>query len=133
MTRRFPYDRTRSPAAPVLPVAFGRVGAPARAAAAALVDTGAELSVMPERLARSLRLPVIGEVTVQGVAGSRRARIYGAELEVNGISLAIEVAGVGTHTLLGRDVLNRWTLVLRGPEGEVEIAAVPQRRGEFRR
>jgi hypothetical protein len=95
----------------------------------ALVDSGAELSVLPERLARNLRLPVLGEVTVQGVAGSRRARIYGAELEINGISLSIEVAGVGTHTLLGRDVLNRWTLVLRGPVGELEIAADSERRG----
>lgn len=129
MTRRFPYDRTRSPAAPVLPVRFGRAGAPASAAAAALVDSGAELSVMPERLARSLRLPVIGEVTVQGVAGARRARIYRAELEVNGIGLSIEVAGVGTHTLLGRDVLNRWTLILRGPAGELEIATASPRGG----
>lgn len=129
MTRRFPYDRTRSPAAPVLPVTFGRPGAPARVAAVALVDSGAELSVLPERLARSLRLPVLGEVTVQGVAGSRRARIYGAELEINGISLSIEVAGVGTHTLLGRDALNRWTLVLRGPAGELEIATESDRRG----
>jgi predicted aspartyl protease len=129
MTRRFPYDRTRSPAAPVLPVTFGRAGAPARAAAMALVDSGAELSVMPERLARSLRLPVLGEVTVMGVAGSRRARIYGAELEIDGLSLAIEVAGVGTQTLLGRDVLNRWTLVLRGREGELELVTDSERRG----
>lgn len=129
MTRRFPYDRTRSPAAPVLPVRFGPPGAPASAAAAALVDSGAELSVVPERLARSLRLPVIGEVTVQGVAGARRARIYRAELEVNGVGLSIEVAGVGTHTLLGRDVLNRWTLILRGPEGELEIATAAPRGG----
>lgn len=115
MTRRFPYDRSRSPAAPVLPITLGRSGAAGKAAALAIVDTGAELSVVPDRLARNLRLPVVSEATVQGVTGSRRVRIYGAALEINGVTIPIEAAGIGTHTLIGRDVINRWTLVLRGP------------------
>lgn len=127
--RRFPYDRTRSPAAPVLPLALGRPGTVGKAAAPALVDTGAELTVIPDRLARSLRLPMVNEMTVRGVTGAKRVRIYGAEVEIGGARLSIEVAGVGTQTLLGRDVLNRWTLVLRGPAQTLELDAGPEEAG----
>jgi len=123
MTRQFPYDRSRLPAAPALPVTLGRPGAAGKVAALAIVDTGAELSVIPTRLTRSLRLPVIGEVTVQGVTGSRRAQIYGADVEIDGVRILVEAVGVGTHTLIGRDVLNRWTLLLRGPAQMLELDA----------
>ena len=129
MTRRFPYDRSRSPAAPTLPVTLGRPGAAGKAAALAIVDTGAELSVIPHRLAGDLRLPVVGEVTVQGVTGSRRVRIYGADLEINGVRTSIEAAGIGTHTLIGRDVINRWTLLLRGPAQLLELDTGPEEAG----
>jgi len=123
MTRRFPYDRTRAPAAPALPVTLGRPGTVEKSALLAVVDTGTELTVIPDRVARSLRLPVTGEVTVQGLTGSRRVRIHGAELEINGVKLTIDAAAVGTHALIGRDVINQWTLILRGPTGILELDA----------
>ncbi len=116
MTQRFRYDRTRSPAAPILPIRVGVAGRQAEAVSAALVDTGAEISVIPARLAKDLRLPVIGEVTVGGVTGAERVVLYGVELEVAGVKVPAQAAGMGSHTLLGRDVINRWTLTLRGPE-----------------
>lgn len=120
MTQRFAYDRTKSPAAPILPVKI-RSARGATTAAPAIVDTGADISVLPARLARDLRLPVVGEAAVHGVTGSERVTLYSTEIEIDGISVPVEALGVGTHTLIGRDVINRWTLVLRGPQEMLEL------------
>ncbi len=49
----------------------------------------------PATLASDLRLPVIGEVMVRGVTGSERVSLYGVELEVAGIRVPVQVAGMG--------------------------------------
>lgn len=79
------------------------------------------MSVIPARLAQELRLPVVGQLMVRGVTGSARVQLYAADLEVAGISVAVQVAGLGENPLIGRDVINRWTVVLRGPEQSLEI------------
>ena len=121
MKQRFRYDRSKSPAAPILPVRIGVTAGRREAALAAIVDTGADISVIPAALAKDLHLPVVGEVTVRGLIGSERVPLYGTEIEVAGVGVPVQVAGMGAHTLVGRDVLNRWTLVLRGPQEALEI------------
>lgn len=121
MTQQFPYDRTKSPPAPILPVRVTVTGGRADAVLAAIIDTGADISVIPARLARDLRLPVVGEVMVHGVTGSERVSLFGVELEVAGINVPVQAAGMGTHTLIGRDVINRWTLLFRGPKEMLEL------------
>lgn len=120
MTRRFAYDGTKSPAAPVLPL---KVKSPRGRTAAieGVVDTGSDITILPARLARDLRLVVAGEAAVHGVTGSERVKLYTAELEIDGISLTTEAVGMGTQALIGRDVINRWTLVLRGPQRILEL------------
>ena len=83
------------------------------------------MTVVSARLVRELRLPVVGEAALRGATGkTARVRIYRAELEVGNISLAARVAAYGREMLLGRDVLNLWTIVLRGRPGELEIESV---------
>ncbi len=121
MIRRFRYDRTTSPSVPVLPVRVGSAAQRTDALSAAIVDSGAAISIIPERLARDLRLPVVGELVVRGITGAARVSTYSAELEIAGITIPVEVAGMGTNVLIGRDVLNRWTMVLRGPRETLEL------------
>ncbi len=123
MTARFDYDTSRQPPAPVLPV---RVGGPGQAPAVLLgflVDSSADISVVPEAVVRDLRLPAVGQITVRGVgSSSRRATVYVAEIEAAGVRRIVEVLGLGEEALIGRDVLNEWTTVLRGPGRILEIS-----------
>ncbi|HXF81452.1 MAG TPA: aspartyl protease family protein [bacterium] len=123
MGRAFPYNRARTPPAPVLPVRIAGPNRSAGAAAPALVDTGADLSVIPAALARDLRLAAVGTLRVRGVTGIERVPLYAVELEVAGLAVTLPMAAIGTHLLIGRDVLNRWTLRLRGPEETLEWEA----------
>lgn len=122
MIERSAYDVTQDPPAPVLSVRVGLAGGRWSAALPFLVDTGADMTVVPARLVRELRLPVVGEAALRGATGrAARVPIYRAELGVGKISLSTQVVAFGREMLLGRDVLNLWTVVLRGKSGELEI------------
>ncbi|MDR7555588.1 MAG: hypothetical protein QN157_08280 [Armatimonadota bacterium] len=91
-------------------------------AVAALVDSGADVTVLPDGLPQALRLPQVGEVTVRGVAGTARVPVFAAEVEVAGGRRIAEVVGVGGEVLLGRDLLNQWVVTLDGPRRSLQVA-----------
>ena len=90
----------------------------------ALLDTGADRTVLPAALVRRL-----------GVGEERRLAFAGFDGRVEELSthlvrlrvgdlpaLYVEVAGgPGDECLLGRDVLNQYTLTLYGPAGSFTI------------
>jgi predicted aspartyl protease len=87
-----------------------------------LVDTGADVSVVPDGVARDLRLPVVGQIAVRGITGPlRNARVYAAEVEAGGGRNLVEVVGMGGDALIGRDLLNQWTVTLRGPRLVMDV------------
>ncbi|HEY6103552.1 MAG TPA: retroviral-like aspartic protease family protein [bacterium] len=122
MSEKSAYDTTQDPPAPVLSVRVGLAGGRWSAALPFLVDTGADMTVVPARLVRELGLPAVGEAALQGATGKRaRVPIYRAELGVGSVNLSTQVVAFGREMLLGRDVLNLWTVILRGKLGELEI------------
>ncbi len=124
MTTRFAYDLKRNPPAPILPVRLGRPGADPHLFLTALVDTGADATVIPQALAGQLDLPVLGEVIIGGTGGVRqRATVHAAVLEVAGSPWPAEVIALGAEPLLGRDLLNRWVVTLRGPDQILDVQA----------
>jgi len=119
---RYPYGKRFTPPAPVLPVRVGQPGTTPTVLLSALVDTGADLSVLPQGLPARLRLPAVGRVPVAGVDGPPRSLpVYAAEVGVNGYRAAIRVVSLGAVPLIGRDLLNRLTVNLRGPEGLMDV------------
>lgn len=119
---RYPYGRQYAPPAPILPVRVGRPGSRPAVLLAALVDTGADLSVLPGGLPGRLGLPIIGRLTVAGVDGlPRPLPVYAAEIAVEAYRVAIKVVSLGTTPLVGRDLLNKLVAHLYGPETVLDV------------
>jgi predicted aspartyl protease len=92
----------------------------------ALIDTGAQRTVLSPEAVRKAGLSKINETDVRGVGGVVKAGVYVASLQFPRCDLSgIEVLEVSCcelphilyHCLLGRDVLSRWKFVYDGPTG----------------
>ena len=82
----------------------------------ALVDTGADCTLVPGEVARALRLPAVDEIWIEGVGGeARRAIVHAARVEFGHIRCLARVVAFGRDAILGRDLLNRTVARLDGP------------------
>ena len=118
------YDPTFNPPAPVVRV---RVQNPDNGAAAeirAQVDTGSFMTVIPESIARELKLEpysrvVAGSVDCQAIQVST----FRVTLVVEGyVILRAEIAVLDRDdALLGRDALQHFILTLNGKEGKFDL------------
>lgn len=119
------YTAVRPPA----PYANVTVSAPGTSAAGlrvpAHLDTGAFVTVIPLGLAAPLGLVQVREVRAEGLDGTVVLMpTFLIELTIDGLSpMTVEaLASAGEPTvLLGRDVLNRYQILLNGPAQEVTI------------
>lgn len=119
-----PYDTSCEPPAPVVPVRVSAPGSPDAVLVSAMVDSGADITVIQAGLARQLGLPAVSTVVVEGSGGTaRRAPIYAAEILVAGESLMLEVLALGDEALVGRELLSRWVTTLDGPGAKLRIRA----------
>jgi predicted aspartyl protease len=121
--RGIPYDTTFVPPAPVLPL---RIASPLGSdgiAIQALVDTGADASVLPASIAQRLRLPTVGLVDLVGVTGaSRRAPLVAARVAFGRGSVLGRFAVLGREAIIGRDLLNGVITRLDGPAGMLFVS-----------
>jgi clan AA aspartic protease len=117
------------PPAPVLPVHIGGLDPHDPAALLRmLVDTGADCTVVPTRIVRSLRLPLVDRVKIQGAGGEPQlANVHAARIRIGTLRFVVRVVALGHEKLLGRDVLNRLNLQLDGPAQLLRIAPRPKR------
>jgi predicted aspartyl protease len=122
----FPYDAGWNPPAPRVEVT---VRHPSQAGleepVRLLIDTGADLTVIPAVTASRLGLHPRGLVPVSGYGGVQAyLREYRADLVVPGYPPVpvLLLAGLqGLPTILGRDVLNLFRVILDGPNQTLEI------------
>jgi hypothetical protein len=91
----------------------------------AKVDSGADRTVLPESLAVQLGLEEVERLTFEGLGGQRlELPTYQLQLVVRDLApIVVKVAASDgePHVLLGRDVLNRYKIVLDGPNLKLEI------------
>ena len=123
MTTQFPYDEEQDPFAPVVAIPAGAPASASSVLLPALVDTGADLTVVPAGVPAALGLPTVGAVTVEVADGSaRQVPVFAAELELAEDTDLFEVLALGDEALLGRNVLNRRVLILDGPGRRLRLA-----------
>jgi predicted aspartyl protease len=118
------YSTDYDPPCPVLAL---RVAAPLEGSAVALVavvDTGADVTLIPQPVAALLGLPAIAQARIAGVTGpAQTADLFAATIELAGRTVLAEVAAFGAEAIIGRDLLSRLVLRLDGPRGLLELAA----------
>lgn len=122
-TYRYAND---NPPAPFVLVILSQVdGSGATPDLPAKVDTGADCTVIPSALAEQLALRETSRIRFGGLGGyETELPIYEVQLVIRDLPpILVEVAASDgePHILLGRDVLNRYKIVLDGPNGKLEI------------
>jgi len=91
----------------------------------AQLDTGADLTAVPQAILQPLALPDAGDLLVAGYDGSlSRLPMYYLSLTVAECTLAPfrVVAISGEQALLGRDALNHFYTHLNGPDLTFDLA-----------
>lgn len=121
------YSRDFDPPAPFMDIVIAASNDPERwSKVGALLDTGAEVSIIPRQTVYKLELSPYAEMIIEAFDGRRqRVDLYAVALEVAGTRLfpIRAVAYFTSYVLLGRDVLNRFLTTLDGPHLSFEITA----------
>lgn len=120
-----PYDSFYTPPMPVLHLRLSAPGeAPDDTLLSAIVDTGADATLIPIVYLEQVEAIVSGDAVLRGVLGEvRDIHLYEVDLHIDALRLPdVLVAGddFGAEAILGRNVLNKLILLLDGPRGETE-------------
>jgi predicted aspartyl protease len=123
---RHPFDRQYNPPTPILPVIFSAAAEELRIGPlTAIVDTGADVTLVPTAYLRRIAAPVIAEAYARGVWGERRlVPVYLVDITMGSNMLpGIYAVGddLGDEIILGRNVLNQMRLLLDGPAELTEV------------
>jgi predicted aspartyl protease len=112
------YDQGYEPPAPIADVVASHPTAAAGLTLRGKLDSGADVSVLPERVVGQLGLTPKGHVWTRGYDGTfSRRPIYYVRLALEGHELAVVrcISAPRATVLLGRNVLNRFVVTLDGP------------------
>jgi predicted aspartyl protease len=111
------YDSGFNPPAPIADVTVFHPTTGAQSTLRGKMDTGADISVLPESVVVQLGIGPKGHVWTRGFDGSYSRRpLYYVRLTVEGFNAPMVrcVATQRTNILLGRNVLNRFVILLDG-------------------
>jgi predicted aspartyl protease len=124
----YPYDTTFQPPMPVVDVQFqspGRATLPSTFSA--LLDSGADGTMVPIDLLEAAEARCVGEARLRGITGAgMTVDVYVLNIRVGSHRVCgVRVVAVAAHTeiVLGRNVLNHLIVTLNGLAGVTEISA----------
>ena len=121
----FPYDGAHDPAAPVCQVTLSVPSTGQRATMMAMIDTGADASIVPISYLRQIAARRVFEANLRSQWGERRrVYLYLVDIHLETLTLpGLYVVGddQGDEVILGRDVLNRLRLLLDGPKQVTQV------------
>ncbi len=121
----FQYDANYDPAMPVIDIGIGRAMAEISLSLIALVDSGADATMIPVRYLQQIRARRSRAKWMRGTAGGRiMIHLYPISLRLGPLTLAhLEVVGdtQNDEVIVGRDVLNQLVVTFNGPSNSVEV------------
>jgi predicted aspartyl protease len=119
------YDATLIPPGPMVDVTIQPIGrAEPRTTLPGKLDTGADITVIPPSLVNDLQLIPEMPIVMTSYDGIETRRVaYFVDLEIAGRKLeSIEVvAAPRNNILLGRDILNHFSITLNGKDLTFEM------------
>jgi predicted aspartyl protease len=125
-----PYSQSYVPPAPVIEVWLAAPGTAGTAGPfTALIDTGADASVVPKSILLTLGAPSLFEAQLRSPWGEPHpVVVYLADIVIGqerfpGIEVAADESD--TDIILGRNILNKVPLFLDGPEQAAELISEP--------
>ncbi len=120
----FRYNPSFQPPAPMLRVGISAPQGQGVIQLQALIDTGSDISILPESVIEGLGIIRAGTVELEGYDGETTeatAFIVRVSLLTGRQWSVAVVAWSQSHGLIGRNLLNHWRLTLDGPKGIVTI------------
>lgn len=125
MVYTFDYSLDYEPAMPVVDFRLGRAFTPPTLDLVAIVDSGADASIVPVRYLQQIEARRGRRNWMRGTTGKREiVYMYPVSLQQGTLSLGrIEVVGNvnNNEVIIGRDVLNQLEVTLNGPSYTVLI------------
>ena len=123
---RYNYNQQLTPPAPFVHVTLQPPGwGTAVSQVPALLDTAADITVIPARVAEELELVPLDEIPVGGFDGRvtvvERFLIQLALRQFDPLVIRVVASRDEPYVLLGRDVLNRYRILLDGPQLRLEL------------
>ena len=122
----YPYLTDYFPPIPAIEISLGYPDEALRMGPLpAIVDTGADGTLIPQALIDDLAAPFIDDMRIRSHWGEwRSVQLFTLDIGIGEFRLsAIEVAGdeEGDEIILGRNVLNKLRLHLNGPGKQVKV------------
>jgi predicted aspartyl protease len=128
-TTKFNHSTSFNPPAPVIDVLLLRPLSKESTngiRVSALIDSGADITAVPQAMVNRLQLYPVDEILVAGYTGETiRELVYSVAIVIANLKPQI-VKAVGYRSddiaLIGRDLINQWLLVLDGKQQVFEIS-----------
>ena len=123
----YDYNRDYQPAMPTVRIEIGPAMAAVSLPLTALVDSGADATIIPQRYLQQIRARRGRTAWMRGTTGVRkRVMLYPISLQLGSFKqMHLEVVADDEYDeiIIGRDVLNHLTVTLDGPANSVQIVA----------
>jgi len=124
MTRTHPYDRTFTPPMPALMVDVeDLVTGKRHSNELAIVDSGADRTNIPARVANNIGAQPVGSIDVYDFQGNFQGTkaLYRVRIIIDGVPFNVRASETDGELLIGRDLLNMIYLTLNGPKLEFTL------------
>jgi len=119
------YSFAYIPSMPIIEVGLGLARGQIAIMLPAIVDSGADGTLVPVRYLDQIGALPSGEQWLSGIAGERyEVELYSIFIQIGNYSIYARVVGdeVNNEVIIGRDILNQFIVTLNGLASVVELS-----------